>query len=160
MTDLVECRSIYGNIIQIPREKLEFRPSAYAIVVHEGKILLLTARNAGLLALPGGGVNLDESLVDGLKREVREETGIEVDNGRFLHFNEQFFYYDPTDEAFHAFLFLYDCKPLSFDLVSDEDVDDVEVIEPRWYDIEGLTASQFQIFGDFIVDYLNSSAVA
>lgn len=154
---MIECRSIYGNTIPIPREKLEFRPSVYGIIVHEGKVLLLTSHSAGLLALPGGGVELGEPLIEALQREVREETGIEieVDNGRFLHFSEQFFYYDPTDEAFHAFRFIFACTPLSFDLVSDENVDDIEVVEPRWYDIANLKADQFQSFGDFIVEYLN-----
>ncbi|MCP4423649.1 MAG: hypothetical protein GY803_04070 [Chloroflexi bacterium] len=65
--------------------------------------------------------------------------------------------HNPKDEAFHAFRFIFACQPLSFDLVSDGNVNDEEVIEPRWYDIEGLTADQFQSFGDVIVDYLNGS---
>ncbi len=152
---MVTCRSIYGNTIAIPREKLAFRPSVYAIVVHDNKVLLVKSRSVSLLALPGGGVELGEPLVDALKREVREETGILVDNGRFIHFSEEFFYYDPLDLAFHAFRFLFACKPLSFDLIHDEEVDDGEVIEPRWYDIDNLKVEQFQSFGDVVVDYLN-----
>jgi len=153
--DTVTCLSIFGNTVQLPREKLRFRPSVYAIIVHEGKILLVKSRTVKLLALPGGGVELGESLAEALKREVREETGMEVAvHDPFLHFDEQLFYYDPSDVAFHSFRFIYPCKPLSFGLVNDEDVDDGEVIEPRWHDIDGLKAEDFQSFGDVIVAYL------
>ena len=155
MVDTVLCQSIYGNAVLIPREKLEFRPSVYAIIVHEGRMLLVKSRSSGLLALPGGGVDLGEPMGEALKREVREETGIEVAvNSSLLHFSEQFFYYDPKDEAFHSFLFVFACTPLSFDMVSNAEVNDEETIEPRWYDIDDLKAEQFQIFGNFVVDYL------
>ncbi len=153
--NMITCHSIFGNAVEIPREKLEFRPSVYGIVVHEGKILLVKSRSVGLLALPGGGVELGESLAEAVTREVQEETGIEVEvNNHLIHFSEQFFYYDPSDEAFHAFRFIYACKPVTFELVNDEGVDDGEVIEPRWYDIDGLKVEDFQSFGEIIINYL------
>ena len=157
MNDTVICHSIFGNTVQVPREKLRFRPAVYAIVVHENKILLLTSRSTGLLALPGGGIELGEPTVEALKRELMEETGIRVDNGRFLYADDSFFYYDPSDNAYHALRFLYDCKPLNFNLVADEDVEDGENKKPRWYDIANLTAERFLFFGTFVVDYLNNS---
>ncbi|MCP4362342.1 MAG: NUDIX domain-containing protein [Chloroflexi bacterium] len=155
MIDYIECRSIYGDTRQIPREKLVFRPSVYGVIVHQGRILLLNSRSANLLALPGGGIDIGEPMEQALKREVREETGLDVKIIRFLHFEESFFYYDPEDLAFHSFLFIFECTPLTFELVKDDEVDDVEVEKPRWYNIEGLNKIDFQIFGKFIIDYLN-----
>src|SRR5262245_15051464 len=40
--------------------------------------------SAGRLALPGGFVNFGESAEDGLRREVREEVGVEIDRLTFL----------------------------------------------------------------------------
>jgi 8-oxo-dGTP pyrophosphatase MutT (NUDIX family) len=68
-------------------------------------VLLLNTRSTGKYQLPGGGVETGERIEDALRREVREETGIEVEVERFLGFKEDFFYYDPWDEAYHSLLF-------------------------------------------------------
>lgn len=52
-----------------------------AVVVQSGHILLIQRRAApgkGLLALPGGFLNQEEYLVDGMLRELREETKLKV----------------------------------------------------------------------------------
>lgn len=52
-----------------------------AIVMKEGRVLLVkraAAPNKGLWAIPGGSLELGETLREGARREIREETGIEV----------------------------------------------------------------------------------
>ncbi len=93
---------------------------------------------------------------EALKREVKEETGIEIEVGRFVRFKEEFFYYDPLDEAFHSFLFFYICKPRTFDLVDDGQVDDEEVEKPRWVDKSGLRMEDFNSHGEIIFEILAS----
>jgi 8-oxo-dGTP pyrophosphatase MutT (NUDIX family) len=54
-------------------------PSVVAIVSdHKGRILLIHKTDNGLWALPGGGHEIGESIVDTVVREVREETGYDV----------------------------------------------------------------------------------
>ena len=144
VVSLIECESIYGNTKWVPKDQLVFRPAAYAVVLHDGKLLLVTARHGGKYALPGGGVDIDERLQDTLKREVREETGIEIEEGRLLHFEESFFYYDPLDEAFHGLLFFFLCKPRTFDLLEDDQEDYLEAEKPRWVEMSALTENDFQ----------------
>lgn len=45
----------------------------------EGRILLQRRTDNRLWALPGGGMDLDESVPEAARREVREETGYEVE---------------------------------------------------------------------------------
>ncbi|MPY59537.1 NUDIX hydrolase [Streptomyces spongiae] len=54
--------------------------AASAVVADEqGRILLQRRRDNDLWALPGGGMDLTESLPAAAVREVREETGLEVE---------------------------------------------------------------------------------
>lgn len=41
--------------------------------------MLLKMRSTGKLLLPGGGSEVDERLEEALRREVREETGLEIE---------------------------------------------------------------------------------
>ena len=65
------------------------RLAAYAVIVNPGGEILLTWFNGGRRGvprwtLPGGGIEFDESLADGLVREVYEETGYRVVAGPIL----------------------------------------------------------------------------
>ena len=58
-----------------------------AIVIHDDSLLMvLRGRepNKGLWTVPGGRVEAGEYLADALKREVREETGIDIQVGDLL----------------------------------------------------------------------------
>lgn len=53
-----------------------------AIIMHRGTLLLVLRNQApaeGTWSLPGGRVELGESLTEALEREVREETGLDID---------------------------------------------------------------------------------
>ena len=63
--------------------------------------------------MPGGGVEVGEKIEESLKREIVEETGLSVEIGKMILAKENFFYYQPLDHAFHAFLFFYICKPIT-----------------------------------------------
>lgn len=46
---------------------------------NSGRVLLIRRRDSGEWQAPGGVLELDESFEDGVVREVREETGVEVE---------------------------------------------------------------------------------
>ncbi|MHB1318953.1 MAG: NUDIX domain-containing protein [Anaerolineae bacterium] len=138
---MIECRSIYGHQVLIARDKLVFRPSVYGIVVDHGRALLVRSRHAGKYTLPGGGVQLGESMTAALFREVREETGVTVSVGRLVHFQEYLYYCDPKDEAYHGLLAYYACLPETFDVLADDQVDDDDAETPGWVEIETLYAA-------------------
>ena len=159
MPERVTCERFLGGTIDLPRERLQMRPSAYGLIVHADRLLVLGNRHVSGLSLPGGGVETGERLADALQREIREEAGIAVEVGRLAGFREAFFYYDPGDEAFHSFLFFYPCTPLSFDLLPDDQVDDAESIHPHWRPLETLTADTFVKHGDLILALLGLSGM-
>ncbi|PSJ27490.1 DNA mismatch repair protein MutT [Streptosporangium nondiastaticum] len=54
--------------------------AASAVVTDgEGRILMQRRADSGLWALPGGGMEMGESLAGAVVREVREETGLDVE---------------------------------------------------------------------------------
>jgi 8-oxo-dGTP diphosphatase len=75
-----------------------------AIIINEGKILLLNHRNIGpalsLWAPPGGGMDFGKDALTEMKREVKEETGIDVIEAEFLCTHE---YLEPPLHAIELF---------------------------------------------------------
>ncbi len=61
MTD-VECITLHGDKRTFPRARLTLRPAVYAVIVHDGNVLLLTMRHTGKYHLPGGGLKVGERL--------------------------------------------------------------------------------------------------
>jgi len=58
-----------------------------AVIRKEGKIILIqrsaeSGFEPGLWELPGGKIEFGEDLIEALKREVEEETGLQIDVGR------------------------------------------------------------------------------
>lgn len=148
--DMIECTTLYGKKKLISKEKLIFRPAAYAIILNRDKVLIVDTRTTRKYFFPGGGVNIGEKIEDALRREVREEVGIEVEVKKFLYFKESFFYYDPLDEAYHSFSHFFICKPKTFVLKNKDEIDDLEAENPRWIRIDELKPDNIQSFGEVI----------
>jgi 8-oxo-dGTP pyrophosphatase MutT (NUDIX family) len=154
---MITCTTFSGHTYRVPASELVFRPSVYALIPSDGRIVLVIMQSTGLYGLPGGAVELGERREAALMREVREETGLLVAVERLLHVEETFFYYDPTHQAFHQFSFFYLCHPQSHTLCADDQVDDGELPEascPRWIDPYSLRPHNIQGFGEVLFHLL------
>lgn len=64
------------------------RVAVGAVVVHQGKVLLVLRNKAparDMWAIPGGSVNLGETLQAAAEREVLEETGLHIKAGQVIY---------------------------------------------------------------------------
>jgi len=85
-----------------------------AIIVQAGRVLLVRRRHeplAGRWSLPGGGVELGETLVEAIAREVREETGLDVTVGPVVEVLERISRDFEGRVAYHYVLVDYLCEP-------------------------------------------------
>lgn len=154
--NLIICDAFLGGTKQVTRDKLQFRPAVYGLIIDQDRILLVNTIVSNRYSLPGGGVELGERMEAALQREVREETGLDVEVGRFAGFNEGFFYYDPGDRAFHSFRFYYYCQPLTSNLATKDKIEDDEVDQPQWVPISALTSDDFHDNGETIIALLRA----
>ncbi|MDD2786359.1 MAG: NUDIX domain-containing protein [Patescibacteria group bacterium] len=156
MNELVTCYTMHGEAKQIDKNALIFRPAAYAIVIHEDKLLMTVVRSTGKYTLPGGGIDIGERMEDALKRELKEECGIEIEIITPAFFKETFFYYEPLDRAWQCHSFCFLCKPLSSNLTDELNEEEDESIQPQWVDLKSLTLQNIQICGEEILRYIKT----
>ena len=149
---LVECVMLDGRKKMVAKDRLVLRPAVYGIVVHEGRVLLMKTRHTGKRHPPGGGIDIGESVEDALKREVLEETGIQVEVARLAGFREIFFYDNCSGKAFHGMHFYYECRPETITLLEDAHVKDGAAGQPRWVNLWCLEPQDFLVHGDLILD--------
>jgi 8-oxo-dGTP diphosphatase len=99
-------RSVSGKARskKVPRKSLDDRIktpklTVDAIVEYQGKVILIKRKNPpNGWALPGGFVDVGETVEDAVKRELREEANVELTNLRQFHV-----YSDPKrDPRFHT----------------------------------------------------------
>lgn len=104
-----------------------------AVVNADGKFLLIRRANEpgrGLWSIPGGLVEVGERIRDAVRREVKEETGIEVEVGRLIDVLENIVLDEDGRVKFHYILIDFEAEPLSEDL---ELHPSSEALEARWF---------------------------
>jgi 8-oxo-dGTP diphosphatase len=119
-------------------EKLRVR--VCGICIHDDKLLLIrhahTINNKAFWAPPGGGLVYGESMQNCLKREMLEETGLEVEIGRFLFVNEY------LQEPLHAIEFFFEVQLVGGDLKTGSDPEsepDKQLIEEaKWLNMKEI----------------------
>jgi mutator protein MutT len=106
---------------------------AAAVVIHDGRVVLIRrgkAPSAGEWSIPGGAVELGESVEAALRREVREETGLDIAVGRFLEVFERVEHDDDRAVRFHFVVLDYAATVISGTLCAGDDAADVALVDP------------------------------
>ena len=141
------CHDLDNNEFEVEASKLIFRPSVYGILIENSKILL--SKQWDGYDLPGGGVDIHETLEEALKREFFEETGIRVELLKPVFCGTSFF--NPSHSVIHKHEY-WNC-PLIYFLVkkiggeiSKENFDEEEknyADLPEWIDLEKIGELKF-----------------
>ncbi len=77
----------------------------------EGKILLEKRHDNGLFCLPGGAIELHETILEGLRREIMEETGLPLSDPKLfmvLSGDKEVFHYPNGDVTHYVDFIFYD----------------------------------------------------
>ena len=113
-------------------------------VVIRGHEVLLVKRafppRAGEWSLPGGRLELGESLVDGVRREVREETGIEVEVGPLVEVFDRVYRDADGRVRYHFVIVDYLCRPLGGALTAGDDAADARWVPRDMVALLGVNA--------------------
>lgn len=144
MNKKVICKDILGNKKEFEAKDLIFRPSAYGILIENNKVLL--GRILGKYDLPGGGVETHENVVEGLKREYFEETGIEVKTDKVIDVKSSFFILPTTKEPVNSVLIFFKVKKIKDYGFKKENLDDYEKDKseaPQWVDVQEIDNIEF-----------------
>ena len=104
-----------------------------AVIVQDGQVLIVKRKYdplAGQWSLPGGGVELGETLEDSIVREMLEETGLEIEVGPVIEVFDRITRDDAGEVRYHFVLVDYLCWPLGGELRASSDVADARFVDP------------------------------
>ena len=130
--------------------KKSFALGAFGIIYRDnspasGEVLLCRLSYADLWSLPGGGVELDETPVQSVIREVKEETGLDVQVARLVSVDTK------TDATV---VFCFECEITGGQLTSSEETLEFDYFSPNDFPPESseshrqrVITAQKQLFG-------------
>lgn len=125
--------------------KTRFTIGIFGIIFDDQKrVLLCHRRDYDLWNLPGGGLESGEAPWDGMKREVKEETGLDVEIDRLIGV------YSKTE--INEISFAFECKVISGQITLNDEADKIE-----YFAVEDLPLNMSQKQVERIKDALKNS---
>jgi 8-oxo-dGTP diphosphatase len=113
-----------------------------AVIVSQGRALLVrraTEPLKGEWSVPGGALELGEKLHDGVRREVLEETGLEIEPQEVLEVFDSIFSDQQGRTEYHYVLIDYLCRVAGGEALAGSDVSEV-----RWVTVDQLAGMELR----------------
>jgi 8-oxo-dGTP diphosphatase len=122
-----------------------------AIVLEKGEVLLVRRNRApalGQWSLPGGRVEWGETLREAIAREVREETGIDIEVEGLAGIAERILPDDEGKTEFHYVILDFWARPKSRDLTPGDDASEARWVAVGELNDYELTAGLYEFLQD------------
>ena len=140
----VICHDKDGNSFEVPTSELRFCPSVYAVIIRDNQILLGPQWWDGY-SLPWWRIELGESIEAALVREVKEETGYDIEMGWLLDCQSSFFRTNTSKRNIQSILLFYTATVVWGELSIDglEEGEKAWMGMAEWIDIDRLPELKF-----------------
>ena len=127
--------SYLGQIRKLIGKRKLITTGARAIIRdQEDRILFIRRRDNGLWSMPAGSQELDESILDCLKREVKEETGLNVITAIPMAIYSQLSIMTAYGDPYHLFLVQFLVDDWSGELATETE----ETVDARFFRLNEL----------------------
>lgn len=126
-----------------------------AFVIYQGKVLIVResgnyneGTNVGKYDVVGGRVQPGEHWEESLKREVKEETGLDIKIGKPFHVGE----WRPivNDEPWQVVGIFFECHAVTDEIILGEDHDDFQWIDPSSFKDYDLIPDLNEAFDNYL----------
>lgn len=138
-------------------DKGKFNFRVGAIIIHDGKVLMVKNARASYYYSVGGRVKYNETCDEAIVREVKEELSVDMEIDYPAFFHESLFNDKDTGEHFHEIALYYVMKPLDdwnrISCHSSVEEDGAEEY-PEWLPIDRL--SGYQAYPTFFASELKA----
>src|SRR5579863_6507431 len=118
------------------------------VVIAEGRALLIRRGGPpleGQWSIPGGMLEVGETLLEGVRRELLEETGVEVRVGELIEVFERINLDGDGKAKYHFVVLDYLCEAVRGDAVAGSDVTDVAWARPEEFARYSLTETATRV---------------
>jgi ADP-ribose pyrophosphatase YjhB (NUDIX family) len=146
MEKTIRCITLTGDYRDVPINQLEYRPTVYAFIVHEGKLLLFRSSLSKTWMLPGGKIELGETAIEALSRESIEEVGSDVERQEFFYADDQFYFHNEKQKGYQVYELYYRAQPILIDgKVMPKP--GAETTELEWIPLSQVRPEEFHVTG-------------
>lgn len=142
----------YKYLRQYVGSKPLILPGSVVIIINDQNEILLQKRLNGQWALPGGLMNLGESFEEVAKREVLEETGLEVFNLTLMKVYSGLKYYvkNKNGDELYSITAVFYTKDVSGEMT----IDYKESKDMKYFSIDHLPEDILPNYQEFIGDFI------